>query len=157
MVRELSSNCYRAVPLTKDHKPIGTERTRILNNGGRVQRMVDASGKEVGPARVWLRTSWVPGLAMSRVIGDTIAHSVGVVAEPEVSTHELDERDRFLVVASDGVFEFLSNHDVASIVGPCDTAEGACRVLHEAAAARWEANGEGVTDDITCVVSKFCL
>jgi serine/threonine protein phosphatase PrpC len=142
--------------LTKDHKPVGAERIRIVNNGGRVQRMVDTTGREVGPARVWLGTSWVPGLAMSRVIGDTIAHSVGVVAEPEVSTHELDERDRFLVVASDGVFEFLSNHDVASIVGRCDTAEGACRVLVQEAAARWEGDGLGdVADDITVVVAKF--
>ena len=155
VVRELSSNCHRAVPLTKDHKPVGAERTRIVNNGGRDQRMVDPSGREVGPARVWLRTSWVPGLAMSRVIGDTVAHSVGVVAEPEVSTHELDERDRFLVVASDGVFEFLSNHDVASIVGRCETAEGACRVLVQEAAARWNDDVAGVADDITVVVAKF--
>jgi hypothetical protein len=32
----------------------------------------------VGPQRVWLRDSWVPGLAMSRAIGDAVAHSVGV-------------------------------------------------------------------------------
>ena len=106
-----------------------------------MQRMVAANGQEVGPARVWLRTSWIPGLAMSRVIGDTVAHSVGVVAEPQVSTHELDDKDRFLVVASDGVFEFLSNHDVAGIVGRCDTAEMACRVLVQESASRWERDG----------------
>lgn len=155
IVRELSKNCHRAVPLSRDHKPVGAERTRIVNNGGRVQRMVAANGQEVGPARVWLRTSWIPGLAMSRVIGDTVAHSVGVVAEPEVSTHELDDKDRFLVVATDGVFEFLSNHDVASIVGRCDTAEMACRVLVQESAARWERDGGGIADDITVVVAKF--
>ena len=155
IVRKLSSNCYRAIPLTKDHKPVGAERTRILNNGGRVQRMVDGTGREVGPARVWLRGSWVPGLAMSRVIGDTIAHSVGVVAEPEVSTHELDVKDEFLVVASDGVFEFLSNHDVAGIVGQCETAEIACKVLVQEATARWERDGSGVVDDITVACAKF--
>jgi serine/threonine protein phosphatase PrpC len=155
VVRELSSNCFRAISLTKDHKPVGAERTRIMNNGGRVQRMVDSMGRAVGPARVWLRSSWVPGLAMSRVIGDTVAHSVGVVAEPEVSTHELDEKDRFLVVASDGVFEFLSNHDVARIVGRCETAEGACKILVQEAAARWDADASGVADDITVVVAKF--
>jgi serine/threonine protein phosphatase PrpC len=155
IVRELSNNCHRAVPLTRDHKPVGAERTRIVNNGGRVQRMVAANGQEVGPARVWLRTSWIPGLAMSRVIGDTVAHSVGVVAEPEVSTHELDDKDRFLVVASDGVFEFLSNHDVAGIVGRCDTAEMACKVLVQESAARWERDGAGIADDITVVIAKF--
>ena len=155
VVRELSKNCHRAVPLTRDHKSVGAERVRIVNNGGRVQRMVTANGQEVGPARVWLRTSWIPGLAMSRVIGDTVAHSVGVVAEPEVSTHETDDKDRFLVIATDGVFEFLSNHDVAGIVGRCDTAEMACRVLVQESAARWERDGGGIADDITVVVAKF--
>jgi len=92
---------------------------------------------------------------MSRVIGDTVAHSVGVVAEPEVSTHELDDKDRFLVVATDGVFEFMSNHDVANIVGRCDTAEMACKALVAESAARWEQDGAGVADDITVVVAKF--
>lgn len=156
VIREISSGCHRAIPLTRDHKPVGLERTRILNNGGRVQRMYDSiSGREVGPARVWLRSSWVPGLAMSRVIGDTVAHGVGVVAEPEVSTHELDEKDRFLVVATDGVFEFLSNHDVARIVGRCDTAETACKVLVAESAAKWEQDGSGIADDITVVIAKF--
>lgn len=41
-------------------------------------RLVDQRGIPVGPDRVWLSTSWVPGLAMSRALGDGVAHSVGV-------------------------------------------------------------------------------
>lgn len=120
-----------------------------------MQRLVDSSGREVGPQRVWIRGSWMPGLAMSRVIGDTVAHSVGVIAEPEVSTHDIDERDQFLVVASDGVFESLSNQDVANIVGYCQTAEEACQNLVREATNRRDQLFEEVIDDITVVCAKF--
>ncbi len=36
----------------------------------------------MGPKRVWLLKEDVPGLAMSRSIGDFVAQSVGVIAEP---------------------------------------------------------------------------
>jgi hypothetical protein len=39
---------------------------------------LDADGKPVGPARVWLKTQNIPGLAMSRSLGDIVAHTVGV-------------------------------------------------------------------------------
>ncbi len=41
-------------------------------------RLSDARGQPVGPNRVWLADAWVPGLAMSRAIGDIVAHTVGV-------------------------------------------------------------------------------
>lgn len=46
-------------------------------------RLLDSSGKPIGPHRVWLTNAWVPGLAMSRALGDTVAHSVGVSAVPD--------------------------------------------------------------------------
>lgn len=39
----------------------------------------------MGPMRVWLKTENVPGLAMSRSIGDFVAASVGVSAEPGIN------------------------------------------------------------------------
>jgi serine/threonine protein phosphatase PrpC len=59
-----------------------------------------------------------PGLAMSRSIGDYIAHTVGVSTDPEVMKFELTPQDKFIIIASDGVWEFLSNEDVAKIVWP---------------------------------------
>ena len=37
-----------------------------------------------GPLRVWLKNKQMPGLAMTRSIGDMIATPVGVTAEPEI-------------------------------------------------------------------------
>jgi len=67
---------------------------------------------------VWLQNEELPGLAMSRSMGDKVAHSVGVSAEPETLEFTLSQDDKFLVIASDGVWEFLSNEDVAQIVLP---------------------------------------
>jgi len=60
----------------------------------------------------------MPGLAMSRSLGDTIAHEVGVVSIPEVKSFLVGIEDKFIVIGSDGVFEFLTNEDVAKIVLP---------------------------------------
>ena len=38
-----------------------------------------------GPMRVWLQHADAPGLMVTRSLGDDLAHSVGVTAEPEVS------------------------------------------------------------------------
>ena len=38
----------------------------------------------VGPQRVWLRDEDLPGLAMTRSIGDLVAESVGVTWKPGI-------------------------------------------------------------------------
>ena len=63
-----------------------------------------------GPKRVWLKSKQVPGLAMTRSIGDMAAVSVGVTAEPEIKVFaNLSPADKFLVIASDGIWDRLSN------------------------------------------------
>eukprot|EP00873_Tetraselmis_striata_P002259 jgi/Tetstr1/422523/TSEL_001284.t1 len=47
------------------------------------------------------------GLAMSRALGDKIAHTVGVISEPGISVLELYPADQFIILASDGVWEFI--------------------------------------------------
>ena len=44
--------------------------------------MLSRNGRYVGPDRVWLKDEDVPGLAMSRSIGDLVAGSVGVTWKP---------------------------------------------------------------------------
>ncbi len=70
-------------------------------------------------------------------------------------TCELEDRDEFLVVASDGVFEFLSNQEVADVAGGASCAEEACKAVVEAANDRWNGLNEGVVDDISVVVAKL--
>jgi serine/threonine protein phosphatase PrpC len=62
---------------------------------------------------------------MSRSIGDFVAASVGCICEPgnislieEINEYELSGESKFIVIASDGVWEFLSNKRVMEIVMP---------------------------------------
>ena len=41
---------------------------------------------------------------MSRSFGDNVSKAVGVSAEPEIIKMKLDKRDRFVLLASDGVW-----------------------------------------------------
>ena len=71
-----------------------------------------------GPARVWLGHMDVPGLAMSRSLGDVVAHSAGVSSEPEFFEHEFNQNqheDIILVMASDGLWEFMSDQEVSLV------------------------------------------
>ena len=52
---------------------------------------------------MWLRNVDVPGLAMSRSIGDKISQRVGVISTPEIKIHDLQSGDEFMVLASDGI------------------------------------------------------
>ncbi len=45
------------------------------------------------------------------------AERIGVFAEPEVVTKQLSAQHPFIIIASDGVFEFLSSQSVVDMVG----------------------------------------
>lgn len=68
--------------------------------------------------RVWLKNEDIPGLAMTRSFGDGTAAKVGVTAIPEIGEIDMSMNDRYIVLASDGVWEFLKNIDVAKIIFP---------------------------------------
>jgi len=146
---------WMAVALSRDHKPDEEdEAARILARGGRIEAYRDENGDPIGPARVWLRDHQLPGLAMSRSLGDSVAASVGVTAEPEILECNLSPEDRFIVIGSDGVFEFLSSEDVVRIVAPywkVQDVQGACERLVQEAELRWTEE-EDVVDDITALV-----
>ena len=130
-----------AVSLSRDHKPdLHEESQRIHQSGGRVLSYTDEAGNLTGPARVWLKDQNIPGLAMSRSIGDSVAASVGVISEPDILEYDLTSQDKFIVIASDGVFEFLSNEDIVKIVVPYWKTEnviGACQVIANTAEFKW--------------------
>ncbi|KAI8472686.1 MAG: phosphatase 2C-like domain-containing protein [Monoraphidium minutum] len=145
-----------AVELTSDHKPGNPqERERIMRSQGRVERLVDEEGQPVGPFRVWLAYAWVPGLAMSRALGDQLAHQVGVSSQPEHREVTLTPRDAFMVLASDGVWEFVSSREAVDLVAEHDSPEDGCRALIDEAHQRWVVEEDGVVDDITAVIVRF--
>lgn len=141
--------------ITFDHKPdTPAEKERILACGGRVFAVEYDDGVD-GPPRVWLGHMDIPGLAMSRSLGDVVAHSAGVISEPEFTDYELNpETDRFLVVATDGLWEFVDNQETVEMVDGQASPTDAVDVLVTEAATRWM-HEEQVIDDTTIVVAHL--
>ncbi|CAM9593594.1 unnamed protein product [Ectocarpus sp. 4 AP-2014] len=98
---------------------------------------------------------------MSRSIGDHAVKEVGVIATPEIKVRSISEGDAFLVLASDGVWEFMENQQVIEIVqrgllggGGCEAAE-ACAEVIGAAATCWRRFEGAYRDDISCIVLRL--
>lgn len=110
-------------------------------NGGRCEAFKDSNGRPMGPLRVWHLNENIPGLAMTRSFGDHCAAEVGCIAEPEILEMNLTENDKFIVLASDGVWEFLSNDEVSKIIYPHylnNSAEKAAEALIREALKKWK-------------------
>lgn len=146
----------QAKDISHDHKPENPEEiARIEKMGGQVEPMHDHLDRCVGPHRVWVADEMTPGLAMSRSIGDAVAHSVGVSHIPEITRHTLNmSTDRFMVLCSDGVWEFIESQEACEMVSKCGSPAEAADVLIAESVKRWEGEEE-VVDDITALVLFF--
>lgn len=90
-----------------------------------------------------------------RSLGDAVAHTAGVISEPEFTERTLDpSSDQFIVLATDGLWEFCENQETvemaASAGGP---SEGVEKLVKEAN-ARW-IREEQVIDDTTVIVANL--
>lgn len=112
---------------------IAEEAERIKRCNGRVFALKD----EPSVARVWLPDEDCPGLAMARSLGDMRLKRHGVVSEPEVTHRHVGRGDLFIILATDGVWDVLSNEEVVSIVCATPRKEHASKAVAEAAAQRW--------------------
>ena len=158
-----------AKDLTEDQKPdTPAEAARIKKSGGFISPPEEEWG---GPARVWLDANMtLPGLAMARSIGDHLVSSVGVIAEPVVEAYTLtlpadedSDGPYFLVMASDGVWEFIDSVSACALVKkfllapdqPQPDATLAVTKLIETAAAKWRQEEGDYRDDITAIVVRM--
>jgi serine/threonine protein phosphatase PrpC len=143
-----------AKALTTDQNPdTPGEQERIEKTGG----FVSPPPKPGFSARVWSDPAMTQvGLAMARSIGDQAAKKVGVIADPEVKIFDLNSNDLFLILATDGVWEFISNQEAADIVwGVLQDGGGAAKateLLIDHASRRWKEEEDDYRDDITATV-----
>ncbi len=119
--RDRNINRLIAIPLSTDQNPDSLgEKEHILSSGGYVTPPPEPGLSSC----VWLdRVHTQIGLAMSRSIGNHAVKDVGVIARPVITTRVIDwASDDFVIVATDGVWEFLSSEDAVDIVGGICTA-----------------------------------
>lgn len=92
-----------AIPLTKDHKPTNyEERLRINKLGGKITQDPGDDPR-------------IEGLSLSRALGDFDAEKF-VSHIPEIFRYELDKRDKFLILACDGLWDVFQNQQAIDFV-----------------------------------------
>ncbi|PNT65589.1 hypothetical protein BRADI_4g44750v3 [Brachypodium distachyon] len=122
------------VQLTTDLKPdLPGEAERIMSCKGRVFAMED----EPDVPRLWLPDQDAPGLAMARAFGDFCLKNHGLICTPEVYHRKLTEKDDFLVLATDGIWDVLSNKEVVKIVSSAADRSKAAKQLVDKAVRAW--------------------
>lgn len=126
----------QAIALSQDHKPEREdEMARIEAAGGRVI--------------CWNGYRVLGVLAMSRAIGDHFLKPY-VIADPDVTITPRSEDDDCLILASDGLWDVVSNQDACTIARRC---LAATREAQSAASALAHAAHEkGSGDNISVVV-----
>ena len=152
-------NKFISENLSRDHKPtIPEEAERILKVGGRIRPMRDEDGEYIGPLRVYMKDKEMPGLAMTRSFGDYFGSTAGTISEPEVTEHIFKEEDKFIILASDGLFEFIQSEEVVKYVGEYykkNDIVGCCEFLYKESCKRWLDEEEDTIDDITIIIVFF--
>uniref|UniRef100_A0A0E0JYH6 protein-serine/threonine phosphatase n=1 Tax=Oryza punctata TaxID=4537 RepID=A0A0E0JYH6_ORYPU len=155
-----------AVDLSIDQTPYRTdELERVKECGARVMTLDQIEGlknpdvqcwgteesDDGDPPRLWVQNGMYPGTAFTRSIGDSVAESIGVVANPEIFILELNANHPFFVLASDGVFEFLSSQTVVDMIAKYKDPRDACAAIVAESYRLW-LQYETRTDDITIIV-----
>ncbi|XP_074320338.1 putative protein phosphatase 2C 34 [Silene latifolia] len=136
------------VQLTIDLKPnLPEEAERIARSGGRVI----CSDDEAGVYRVWPPNKG-PGLALSRALGDHSLKKYGLISEPQVMLRHININDQFVILATDGVWDVVSNEKAVQIVSSAPAREHSAKRLVKYAASAWKSKRPGIAmDDISAI------
>jgi serine/threonine protein phosphatase PrpC len=130
----------KVIPLSFDHNPIReSERERVLAAGGEVRR-------SNGTFRVY-----PGGIAVARALGDypIKIHPNVLSAEPEITVKQITPALKYMVLASDGIYDVLSNGDVVNIAAKASHASEGAHMICTRAYDRFS------NDNLTALVVRF--
>ncbi|GLJ40758.1 hypothetical protein SUGI_0842740 [Cryptomeria japonica] len=169
VIAEKRGNEIVAVDLSSDQTPFrADECARVKSCGARVMTLDQIEGlknpnvqcwggeedDDGDPPRLWVPNAMYPGTAFTRSVGDVIAENIGVNAVPEVLVMQLTPAHPFFVIASDGVFEFLSSKAVVDMIVKFKDPRDACAAIVAESYRLW-LQYETRTDDITIIVVRI--
>ena len=124
----ISSNDYKR--LSYDHRATDTnEYNRIVQSGGIV-----FAGRVYGT------------LMLSRAFGDWELKSYGVISEPHVTKININENDKYVIIATDGIWDVLDDADVYEMSKNFENSKDLCNNIVE------KALDKGSMDNISCFV-----
>ncbi|XP_068659985.1 probable protein phosphatase 2C 73 isoform X2 [Aristolochia californica] len=139
------------VQLTVDFKPGLPQAERITQCKGRVFCLED----EPGVHRIWLPDAETPGLAMSRAFGDYCVKDFGLISMPEVTQRNITDKDQFILLATDGVWDVISNQEAVEIVASTGDKGKAAKRLVECAVRAWGRKRRGIAVDDCSAICLF--
>ena len=126
----LSNSCANRI--TYEHKPSDeAENKRVKSNGG-----VIFSGKIFGQ------------FALTRAFGN-IPLKKWVIADPFIKKTIVNENDRFAVIASDGIWDVISDDECFEISIKHSSSKSLCEELVNTALSRWS------KDNISCIAIRL--
>ena len=122
-----------AIPLTKDHKPgFIEEKKRILQMGGvlKFDKHIDAHR--------------IQGMSVSRSFGDLDVKYIS--DKPDINRYSLKKTDTFILLASDGLWDTLTNQEVVEFLLEHESNSNKLKQLASYAISK------GSTDNITIIM-----
>jgi len=148
-----------------NHELLGDELRRVLIASGEATRefLLARAGtvlvrermvSGVVARRVFIPGQELPGLAMSRSLGDVQAHNLGVSADPSIHEGIPMASGSILIVGSDGIWDKVPALEAIALVAAevaGGSVEFAAAALVSEARARWLLDG-GDVDDASAVV-----
>lgn len=125
-----SENDY--IVLSEEHK---------CTNEKEIERITNANGK--------ISNGRVKGqLAITRTLGDLSLKKCGVIATPDIKRHIIDNNDKYIVLATDGLWDVVTEREIINISKECDDSDYLNKILVK------KAIDMGSKDNISCIVIK---
>ena len=88
-------------------------------------------------------------LSVTRAIGDFDFKDAGVVAIPTISKEKICDKSKFVILASDGLWDVISKDDAFEMSKNMENAKGFCELLVK------DAIDKGTGDNVSCIVIQF--
>jgi serine/threonine protein phosphatase PrpC len=161
--RKDGQSAWECEDLTVDHKPNDPKEKERIESAKPPGRVLWDGHVNY---RVYVQEAMYPGLAMSRALGDVLAHKrCGVTAKPDTKSFNVKDilseyPEAVVLICSDGVWEFLDADKSFGIINSKLPSEPACAMndLAERAWQKWmQDSDDGISDDITAVCINLGL
>ncbi len=88
-------------------------------------------------------------LIITRAFGDHSLKRYGVIATPHITKHFINDKDKFLVLASDGVWDVIADEDLLKLSQSVTNADDLAKLIIKTSLLR------GTQDNISCIVLKL--
>ena len=94
---------------------------------------------------------------MSRSFGDKLGKEIGIIVDPIINEYNLNNNVKYILIASDGVWEFLTNEKIMEIGNKyyiMNDPDNFCQTMLKISTELWERKSRNI-DDITLIVIFF--